>query len=572
MFERLGLGCFPKTSGSKGMQVYVPLNAPGVTHEDTKLFARTVAELLEQAEPGAVVSRMTKALRPGKVLVDWSQNDFSKTTVNVYSLRARERPTVSTPVGWDEVRACLDAGDPDRLTFDTADVLRRVEERGDLFAPVLSLVQELPRAVGDDPVARPGRRGRQPRVERHRAGPPVGADGVLGHAQVVCEQRPAVAPDGRATAAQDGVASAGAGDRALEAGGERVLVGQPGGQPGELAGAGEGRHEQHGGGDGPRGGDAGDRDRAGHRDDGGAGQQVPRLAGEARLRHERDEHDPRGARGGEGARGPARGGGRGGGEREDEDRAGGEREHGQRGPVGGGRLAGVRDERTVGRAQQLARREQLGPEPGGGHGDGERGDGGAGAGVAGGEPQPVGGEQRPDLDPHERRDGEEGERGAVPAGQPPLGGREQQRDEQGLGVADRGVTDEAAGEHDAARREHGRGPGAPAQAPCQARGQRHRGERAGAGDDEPRLRGGVAERREHGGHGDRERLERGAVLRAQRAVPHLPAPRQPRPRVVAGGRRDEQGRCGHEQDGGGDDGHRRYRRSPPRRPSCRWSS
>jgi bifunctional non-homologous end joining protein LigD len=144
MFERLGLGCFPKTSGSKGMQVYVPLNAPGVTHEDTKLFARTVAELLEQAEPGAVVSRMTKALRPGKVLVDWSQNDFSKTTVNVYSLRARERPTVSTPVGWDEVRACLDAGDPDRLTFDTADVLRRVEERGDLFAPVLSLVQELP--------------------------------------------------------------------------------------------------------------------------------------------------------------------------------------------------------------------------------------------------------------------------------------------------------------------------------------------------------------------------------------------------------------------------------------------
>jgi bifunctional non-homologous end joining protein LigD len=143
-FARLGLACFAKTSGSKGMQVYVPLNAPGVTHDATKGFARAVAELLEQAEPDVVVSRMTKALRPGKVLVDWSQNDFSKTTVNVYSLRARERPTVSAPVDWDEVRACLDAGDPERLTFDAPAVLARVEERGDLFAPVLSLVQELP--------------------------------------------------------------------------------------------------------------------------------------------------------------------------------------------------------------------------------------------------------------------------------------------------------------------------------------------------------------------------------------------------------------------------------------------
>jgi bifunctional non-homologous end joining protein LigD len=146
MFERLGLECFPKTSGSKGMQVYVPLNAPGVTHETTKGFAKSVAELLEQSEPDVVVSRMTKSLRGGKVLVDWSQNDFSKTTVSVYSLRARERPTVSTPVTWDEVRACLDAQDPSLLTFETADVLRRVEELGDLFAPVLSLVQELPRA------------------------------------------------------------------------------------------------------------------------------------------------------------------------------------------------------------------------------------------------------------------------------------------------------------------------------------------------------------------------------------------------------------------------------------------
>jgi bifunctional non-homologous end joining protein LigD len=103
-----------------------------------------VAELLEQQMPELVVSRQTKALRPGKVLVDWSQNDEHKTTVNVYSVRARERPTVSTPVEWDEVQACLDAGDPDRLVFDTEAVLARIAERGDLFAPVLAEVQELP--------------------------------------------------------------------------------------------------------------------------------------------------------------------------------------------------------------------------------------------------------------------------------------------------------------------------------------------------------------------------------------------------------------------------------------------
>ncbi len=146
MFERLGLECFAKTSGSKGLQVYVPLNVEGVGYEGggTKDFARTVAELLEQSEPGLVVSRMTKALRPGKVLVDWSQNDEHKTTVNVYSLRAKERPTVSTPVTWDEVRACLEAGDPERLVFDAEQVLARVEQQGDLFGPVLSLAQELP--------------------------------------------------------------------------------------------------------------------------------------------------------------------------------------------------------------------------------------------------------------------------------------------------------------------------------------------------------------------------------------------------------------------------------------------
>ncbi len=146
MFENLGIESFAKTSGSKGMQIYVPLNTEGVTYEcGTKDFARAVAELLEREEPDLVVSRMTKALRPGKVLVDWSQNDEHKTTVNVYSLRAKDRPTVSTPITWDEVRACHDAGDPDLLVFDSEQVLARVEEHGDLFAPVASLKQELPK-------------------------------------------------------------------------------------------------------------------------------------------------------------------------------------------------------------------------------------------------------------------------------------------------------------------------------------------------------------------------------------------------------------------------------------------
>jgi bifunctional non-homologous end joining protein LigD len=143
MFERLGLASFAKTSGSKGLQVYVPLNSD-VTHAETKSFARNVAVLLERTEPAIAVSRMTKALRAGKVLIDWSQNDEHKTTICVYSLRARERPTVSTPVEWDEVRATLKSADATRLSFDSATVLQRASERGDLFAPVLSLVQTLP--------------------------------------------------------------------------------------------------------------------------------------------------------------------------------------------------------------------------------------------------------------------------------------------------------------------------------------------------------------------------------------------------------------------------------------------
>ncbi len=144
MFEQLGLHCFPKTSGMKGLQVYLPLNSPRMTYERTKPFARTVAQLLEREEPTRIVSRMSKARRAGKILIDWSQNDAAKTTVCVYSLRAGERPTASTPLDWDEVAAALDAGDPRALHFEASDVLARVADRGDLFAPVLSLVQKLP--------------------------------------------------------------------------------------------------------------------------------------------------------------------------------------------------------------------------------------------------------------------------------------------------------------------------------------------------------------------------------------------------------------------------------------------
>ena len=143
LFGGLGLECFPKTSGSKGLQVYVPLNVE-TSYDETKPFARAVAELLEKQHPEHVVSRMTKSLRSGKVLVDWSQNDEHKTTVCVYSLRAKERPTVSTPVAWDEVEACLCAEDAGVLTFTSDEVLVRVEDQGDLFAPVLTLKQELP--------------------------------------------------------------------------------------------------------------------------------------------------------------------------------------------------------------------------------------------------------------------------------------------------------------------------------------------------------------------------------------------------------------------------------------------
>jgi bifunctional non-homologous end joining protein LigD len=140
----LELESFPKTSGSKGLQVYVPLNDESVTYDDTKPLSNALARHMEAEHGDMVVSSQKKELRKGKVLIDWSQNDEHKTTVCVYSLRARERPTVSTPVEWDEVEAALENDDAAALVFEAEQVLDRVEERGDLFEPVLSLEQRLP--------------------------------------------------------------------------------------------------------------------------------------------------------------------------------------------------------------------------------------------------------------------------------------------------------------------------------------------------------------------------------------------------------------------------------------------
>ena len=150
LFAHFGLECFPKTSGSKGLQVYAPLNNDEVTYEGdeggggTKPLARAIAQLLEKQTPDLVVSKMKKVERKGKVFVDWSQNHRRKTTIAVYSLRARERPTVSTPVTWDEVERAVEKEDAASLVFEAKDVLKRIDEHGDLFAPVLELRQALP--------------------------------------------------------------------------------------------------------------------------------------------------------------------------------------------------------------------------------------------------------------------------------------------------------------------------------------------------------------------------------------------------------------------------------------------
>ena len=149
LLAKIGLESFPKTSGSKGLQVYVPLNTP-VTFDQTKTLARDSARHLEQRHPKLVLSGMSRALRKGKVFVDWSQNDEHKTTVNVYSLRAKEEPTVSTPVSWSEVEKALKKKDQQLLKFTSNQLLKRVEKLGDLFEPMNSLKQKLPKARFED--------------------------------------------------------------------------------------------------------------------------------------------------------------------------------------------------------------------------------------------------------------------------------------------------------------------------------------------------------------------------------------------------------------------------------------
>lgn len=143
LFTALGLECLTKTSGSKGMQLYVPLNTP-TTYEKTKDFARRIAEGLEREMAGEVTANMRRSLRRGKVFIDWSQNDDHKTTINVYSLRAKSRPTVSTPLLWREVEAGARSRSASTLVFETKDVLRRIKKHGDLFAPALDEKQRLP--------------------------------------------------------------------------------------------------------------------------------------------------------------------------------------------------------------------------------------------------------------------------------------------------------------------------------------------------------------------------------------------------------------------------------------------
>jgi bifunctional non-homologous end joining protein LigD len=141
--DSIHLQSWVKTSGSKGLQMYVPLNTP-VSYEQTRPFSHALAQVLERQHPDLIVTTQDRSVRPKKVLIDWSQNTASKTTVSVYSMRARDRPTASTPLEWAEVEAALEAGDPEMLVFEAPAVLKRVAERGDLMAPLLTVEQSLP--------------------------------------------------------------------------------------------------------------------------------------------------------------------------------------------------------------------------------------------------------------------------------------------------------------------------------------------------------------------------------------------------------------------------------------------
>jgi bifunctional non-homologous end joining protein LigD len=145
LLDQLELQCFAKTSGSKGMQLYVPLNTK-TSYEETRPFGQAIAQLVAKQTPGEVLAKMGKKTdRCGKVFIDWYQNNERKTTIAVYSLRARDRPTASTPLAWDEIERALEKDDADALVFEAGDVLERIEANGDLFASVLELKQKLPK-------------------------------------------------------------------------------------------------------------------------------------------------------------------------------------------------------------------------------------------------------------------------------------------------------------------------------------------------------------------------------------------------------------------------------------------
>lgn len=144
LLGQLELESFAKTSGSKGMQLYVPLNTK-TSYEETRPFAQAIAQLVAKQTPDEVLAKMGKKTdRSGKVFIDWYQNNERKTTIAVYSLRARERPTASTPLTWEEIESALEKDDSDALVFEADEVLKRVERHGDLFAPALELKQKLP--------------------------------------------------------------------------------------------------------------------------------------------------------------------------------------------------------------------------------------------------------------------------------------------------------------------------------------------------------------------------------------------------------------------------------------------
>src|SRR4051812_46432884 len=144
MLKNLGLESFAKTSGGKGLHLYVPLNTPA-TFDDTKSFANAVATVFAKQDPDHIVSNMTRSLRPGKVFIDWSQNDNHKTTVCVYSLRAREHPSVSMPIPWPQLATAARTKNLKPLFFTPDQAIARIERDGDLFEPVLTLRQRLPR-------------------------------------------------------------------------------------------------------------------------------------------------------------------------------------------------------------------------------------------------------------------------------------------------------------------------------------------------------------------------------------------------------------------------------------------